>query len=383
MAESEISEKLQRDYLFADCRLGDHPNVRVEVLWRGEDTDRLSGVVAEELIIGDMGGVPSYTALASYPSRRSALVTALKLKDEEVGAVVLYSPEKGFFRTEHTPSAMLFGKLLVFAKLHLEKGLHDTSLPSIELGQAMREVRKSRGLSQAEVAGVIGQGRLSLSRWETGHQPPSKGPFYSWCEGLELVSDRTAVLVSSVDITPQMLEALKEDPRRLSQLSPEALERFVAERLDRMGYVVNLTGATCRKDGGVDLLAVPKTPALGSVLLACQVKHHSGGQKTGRAAVDRLLAWKGSPFNLGLLVTNTGFTKDALWVAAQEANKGFLRLRDFEDLKRWIEGNLWSPEEWREIPEVVELAPGITVPVPKPDFSPLMAVWPNSQVTIR
>ncbi len=71
-------------------------------------------------------------------------------------------------------------------------------------------------------------------------------------------------------------------------------------------------------------------------------------------------------FGVGLLVTNTGFTRDAIWTAQKEQNKHFLRLRDFTDLKRWLEGRFGEEQDWREIPDRIELAPGIIVEIPRP-----------------
>ena len=96
------------------------------------------------------------------------------------------------------------------------------------------------------------------------------------------------------------------------------------------------------------------------------MKHHQGDCKTGRDAIDRLLAWKNSYFGVGMLVTNTGFTRDAVWTAQQERNTRFLRLRDFVDLKRWLQDQYGSDEDWREIPDRIELAPGIVVEIPRP-----------------
>ena len=83
-----------------------------------------------------------------------------------------------------------------------------------------------------------------------------------------------------------------------------------------------------------------------------------------------------------MLVTNTSFTKDALWNAAQERNRSFLRLRDFTDLKRWLQDQYGSPEDWREIPDKIELAPGIVIEIPRPrlylaDGDPLPDFDPN------
>ncbi len=121
------------------------------------------------------------------------------------------------------------------------------------------------------------------------------------------------------DVTPRLMAILRGEPsrlrERLRELTPSQFERFVAGLLDRAGYDVTLTGAAHRKDGGIDLVALPKARSVGAFLLAGQIKHHSKERRTGRAAVDRLLAWKDSTFRLGLLVTNTDFTLDARWVA--------------------------------------------------------------------
>ena len=109
-----------------------------------------------------------------------------------------------------------------------------------------------------------------------------------------------------------------------------------------MGYNVKLTGETNRKDGGIDLIAVPKLASLGSYVIAGQMKHHRGDQRTGVDAVDRLLAWKDSVFRTGLLVTNTSFTNDAVWKAHKDGNAHFLCLRDFTDLQALAGESVWN-----------------------------------------
>jgi len=189
---------------------------------------------------------------------------------------------------------------------------------------------------------------------------------YEWCRALGVILPPKTALVRVVDVSPELLRVLKENPAELRRLRPEQFERFVANRLERMGYNVSLTGPTSRKDGGIDIVAVPKAPNIGSIVLAAQVKHHRENRKTGRDAVDRLLAWKDTDIGIGMLVTNTAFTKDALWAAAQARNKYFLRLRDFTDLQRWLQDQYGSPEDWREIPDKIELAPGVVIEIPKP-----------------
>jgi hypothetical protein len=64
---------------------------------------------------------------------------------------------------------------------------------------------------------------------------------------------------------------------------------------------------------------------------------------------------------MGLLITNTSFTPDAEWFAREKAH--LLKLRGFTDIKRWLEGNFASDEEWREFPETIEVCPGLVIPI--------------------
>lgn len=240
---------------------------------------------------------------------------------------------------------------------------------AVSIGEVLRETRTSLKLSQEEVATQTGTGRFTVWKWETGAQAPSISAMYKWCHALGLVSPARTALVRVVDFSPELLRFLQEDPTRLLSLTPDEFEQFVANRLDCMGYIVTLTGASNRKDGGIDLIAVPKVSNLGSLVIAGQVKHHQGDQKTGREAVDRLLAWKDSYFGVGLLATNTAFTKDAIWTAQQDRNARFLRLRDFTDLKRWLQDQWGTEEDWREIPDRVELAPGVVIEIPRPKLA--------------
>jgi hypothetical protein len=57
-------------------------------------------------------------------------------------------------------------------------------------------------------------------------------------------------------------------------------------------------------------------------------------------------------------------------------------LRDFEDLKRWLKDQFDSEFDWREIPDVISLAPGITVPVPKGRLQNSRQIWPLSCVNL-
>lgn len=175
-------------------------------------------------------------------------------------------------------------------------------------------------------------------------------------------------IVDLISIPERQLKWFTEDPDRLREMSPRAFQRFVADRLDAMGLDVQMVGDVYRKDGGVDLIAYPKRDLCQfPFLLAVQAKHHQ--QSSNHTTVSDVRDFHGAftsrglPFNTGLLVTNTSFTADAHWFANN--NQAILRLRDFKDLQRWLRSDFDNESEWREIPESIELAPGIKVVIPR------------------
>src|SRR6266705_4672585 len=84
--------------------------------------------------------------------------------------------------------------------------------------------------------------------------------------------------------------------------------------------------------------------------------------KTGPAPIDQLAGVLGrGPFSAGIVITNTSFTPNAKWVASQRP--ALLRLRDFTDLMRWLKNNFTDEAEWKDIPEAIEVCPGLTVTI--------------------
>ncbi len=171
--------------------------------------------------------------------------------------------------------------------------------------------------------------------------------------------------VELVDISPQILHLLSEEPERLWDATPEFFENLICDRLDAIGYGLERVGSsTFRKDGGVDILAWPRAPLV-PCLMAVQVKHTAlRNRKIGPQPVRDLLGTVQTlGLNVGLLVTNTTFTPDALWVAEQ---RPFLvRLRDFEHLCRWLRNDFLQEHEWRGLPTQIELCPGVIIKLPR------------------
>lgn len=407
-----ISEFL-RDFVFVDCPLGGHPKVRSRV-WRATDRgqvligaspDRhwadLSShgltLLEEPLSSDSFARVEGSTVFRSFPlpsdlrgstasdllqtdERHSWLETPIGRVSEANGRLILDIGVVPISDTDALGTAQLLASILSYLLLH-PRNRRTVTPESVALGEALKRIRTDLGLTQGSLASSIGVTRVALSRWEAGAQCPSPGRLYAWCRGLGLVQSPKAAIVKVVDVSSSLEQLLREDPTYLRRLSPTEFEHFVADRLRRMGFEVTLVGGTFAPDGGIDLVASRHVPGVGPFLIAGQIKHHAGGRKTDRTAVDRLLSWQGSEFQLGLLVTNTEFTRHALWAAQQDRNRTFLRLRDFDDLKRWIEGDFWCEEDWIQIPDEVEVAPGIKIAIPKPKIRTWRNIWPDAEIS--
>lgn len=389
-------------FVLRDCRLSEHPEIAAHArfLHRGSELRNVAeagGLVRElpealdRLPVDPPSGLSGYVfmrnqycvvsdmalspfRMAQQPAlERSFLGLPIPGEGPPLGVLSFSSQRQHFFGEADIGRAALLASVLAYS-VQPPRG---STAVARGLGQALRQARLDLGMTQEKVADLCGTSRVAVSRWEAGSQPPSYGPLKRWLFALGLLESQETGLVTVVDVSDELLRLLRRNPEELGTLTPAAFEGLVADRLDKMGYEVNLTGDTAMRDGGIDLIAVPRSAGVGSYLLAGQAKHHRSAGKTGRPAVDRLLSWKDRPFRLGLLVTNTFFTKDALWLASQDPAREFLRLRDFDDLKRWLADEFWSPEEWRELPDAILLAPGVEVQVPKVRLEGWRAVWPR------
>ncbi len=171
-------------------------------------------------------------------------------------------------------------------------------------------------------------------------------------------------IVSLKDFTPQYLTWLDQDPARIASLTTEKFQYLIADRLEKWGLAVEFVGNVYRKDGGIDIIASPRTGV--PFLVAVQVKHHRTNRSTAVGSVRDFhgsLVSGGSPFHIGLIVTNTTFSPDAQWFADQ--NSKLIRLRDLQDLRRWLKDDYENEFEWREIPSKVKLAPGVEIEIPR------------------
>lgn len=168
--------------------------------------------------------------------------------------------------------------------------------------------------------------------------------------------------VELIGVGRLLSERMVIDPTQLHSLTPEQFEDLICERLFAMGLEPQRMGKTNRKDGGIDLLFWPREKSSFPFLGAAQIKHHRNVKRTeGPSTVREFQGVIGShPINAGLIVTNTSFTSDAKWFAREHAK--LIRLRDFVDIRRWLFDE-FGDEEWRELPNSIELCPGVVVKI--------------------
>lgn len=390
MESSERSiESLISNFVWRGVRLGDHPHLRTRVfavdgdslVLQSEDSPKRLVIPRDSAsLISTAFQTDSYIAfqnargsrdLALETSIGSVLAFRLGRAAAAFAVVCIDSRREEMFGDDVLTHIQLLAALLEYFGSPFLIFNEAQARASAALGTYLGWVRK--WLARQHTSLPRGTPTSwQLLRWEQGLETPSEQRALEWCYALGVLAHPRVPIVNLIeDITPEFLKFLQEDPQRLQHITPEQFEHLAAERLDRMGFTVTLTGATTHRDGGVDIVAAKRDPALGNFLIAAQVKHHRGDQKTGREAVDRLVSLKGGVFNFGLLVTNTFFTRDAQWVAAQGNNQYFVRLRDFADVKRWLEENFSGDRDYNEVPDEIELSPGVRIKIPRPDFAKL------------
>lgn len=168
--------------------------------------------------------------------------------------------------------------------------------------------------------------------------------------------------IEVVNLSPILLKWLQKDPARIAKLSPEQFEDLIAERLTHAGLIVTKTGKTNTPDGGIDLIAYPKSSSI-PYLLAAQIKHSHKNQPISADVVrDFRGAITSFPIDVGLLVTNTRFTPNAQWTARQLPK--LIRLRSMEDIKIWLANEIDESSILKDFPSSIEVAPGLVIPIP-------------------
>jgi hypothetical protein len=223
-----------------------------------------------------------------------------------------------------------------------------------------------RQLCETCVEIIDEDGTHSARLWRRRPLPPSDGAQINLqFDGAIHQAVVRSTQVRFISATRSLLDRLAGNFDEIHQLTPEQFEEFSAERFDAMGFHVERVGEYNRRDGGIDLIFVPKVPTPFPFIGAAQIKHHRSPMKfMGPRPVREFSAVLGAhPFDVGVLITNTTFTPDARWFAKHHAP--LLRLRTGQDLRRWVSSQFTDEEEWREIPTSIELCPGVVIQIPR------------------
>ncbi|MDZ7950286.1 restriction endonuclease [Nostoc sp. DedQUE09] len=138
--------------------------------------------------------------------------------------------------------------------------------------------------------------------------------------------------IAILNINEELVRDLAKYPEMLYELDPRKFEELVAHILQNKGFDITLTPKT--RDGGRDIQAVHKS-SLGNMLYLIECKRYQSSNKVRVELVRSLYGVKQRErATMGILVTTSSFTKDALDFASPL--KYELSLRDYETLKKWL-----------------------------------------------
>jgi len=297
--------------------------------------------------------IASAMASSSIPQllENSAFYSALKLSSS------LSDPHNGFLNA----AALIAG-----ADLTSLSSVYQNAARDVQLTSQLANALTASAFPATQIALLDGSLTAVLENSWIGGIP------HDYPEGEDLSAESTPkdeagdqLVVVGGWITRELIRRFEEEPSRMASLSPGQFEELVGELLEEQGFRISRTGNVNSPDGGLDFIAVRKKATWDSLAIGVQVKHHRGNANTGPGAVRSLLSWQTRcGVGLGLLVTNTLFTREAEFEARRASAEGFIRLRDQTDLARWCAGEFDSPRERRELPERIQLTSSKDVEVP-------------------
>lgn len=222
-------------------------------------------------------------------------------------------------------SARGFDSAKYLSEALLEKnGVISGSDLTPEAAFAKLSVTLGRGLSAIQV-------RELLQYDLRGEQSETKGQVeHLWLPSLQSLKPAIGLIN---EINREAISFLRQDPRRIYDLSPRAFETLIAEIFKHHGYDVFLTPAT--RDGGFDFRAL-LIDGLGlSFLSYVETKRYAPNNPVGVGVVRSLYGVvSSSEASRGIIVTSSRFTKDAQEFQSRLMNR--VSLHDYADIKLWL-----------------------------------------------
>jgi hypothetical protein len=169
-------------------------------------------------------------------------------------------------------------------------------------------------------------------------------------------------------IAGDLVRRLLRSQEEMYNLTPQQFEELIMDRVAAMGCEIEQAGKTNQPDGGIDFVFWPRVGNGPTFLGAVQVKHHATRRRKSGVEVVHSMAGilqrHHGTFNLGMVVTNTSFTKEAHWFV--DPFKLFVRLRDGADVLRWVEDDFSNEQELREFPPSIQLTSKFALKLKKP-----------------
>lgn len=185
-------------------------------------------------------------------------------------------------------------------------------------------------------------------------------------EGFDCHDDpETGIRVATahaLDVELDLLPKLAANWNEIFSLTADEFEELVFNRLLAMDLQPLRMGKANQADGGIDIMFFSREvlPIVGAV----QVKHHrEASRKTSVSDIrDFIGALSKYPFNVAMIVTNTGFTEDAIHFAQEPTSH--IRLRGEVALRKWINGD-FSIESIERVMRTVEFHRGFPIRIPQ------------------
>lgn len=122
------------------------------------------------------------------------------------------------------------------------------------LGEKLQLLRRSRGLSQEQLAEALGVSRQAISKWECGDSAPDLDKLRAICTYFGVTSDY--LIWESAEAAPQARAASTAEKHTDHAARRESVRTFVRENAHWAGYLIAIVGGALLVRMGISLLAM-------------------------------------------------------------------------------------------------------------------------------
>lgn len=122
------------------------------------------------------------------------------------------------------------------------------------LGEKLQLLRRSRGLSQEQLAEALGVSRQAISKWECGDSAPDLDKLRAICTYFGVTSDY--LIWESAEAAPEARAASTAEKHTDHAARRESVRTFVRENAHWAGYLIAIVGGALLVRMGISLLAM-------------------------------------------------------------------------------------------------------------------------------